>query len=207
MDNDNSDAAFLICNMACIDLAKSVPAKFQTIMDSLPGDETVVLDAVLAIERGDYDRAAELDEQLARVSPERICYPYSLSARAAHRIRIGQRDGIPELGAEALAIADRALAIVPRPTTMMLRFEAAALCNNVDAALETATTIAIKTTTTIAMTSPAGQQEAAETFLQGDGVAILAKLEELKLSHESEREHLARVMKIYETDMGIVSAR
>ncbi|MEO1983191.1 MAG: fused MFS/spermidine synthase, partial [Fuerstiella sp.] len=207
MDHYNSDAGFLICNMACIDLAKSVPAQFQAIIDSLPRDEAVVLDAVLAIERGDYDRAAELDDQLARVSPEKICYSYALSVRAIHRIRIGQRDGIPELGAEAIAIADRALATVRRPSIMMLRFEAAALCNDIDAALETATAIAMKTATTVAMETHAGQREAVEKFLQGDAMAILEKLEKLKLSNDSEREHLARVMNIYVSDMGIIPGK
>ncbi|MCP4510645.1 MAG: hypothetical protein GY826_30085 [Fuerstiella sp.] len=169
--------------MARSSLAKSVPEQFQTIMDSLPDDDAVVLEAVLAVERGEYDRAAELDDQLARVSPEKTCYSHAVRIRAVHRVRIGQRDGIPELGAEAIAIADRALTIAPRPGTAMLRFEAAVLCNDVAVALETATTMAMKIHT--------GKREI------GDVVAILEKLDELKLGNESEREHLARVMNIY----------
>ncbi|MCP4787311.1 MAG: hypothetical protein GY903_14040 [Fuerstiella sp.] len=183
IDNSNSDAGFLFCNMARSSLAKSVPEQFQTIMDSLPDDDAVVLEAVLAVERGEYDRAAELDDQLARVSPEKTCYSHAVRIRAVHRVRIGQRDGIPELGAEAIAIADRALTIAPRPGTAMLRFEAAVLCNDVAVALETATTMAMKIHT--------GKREI------GDVVAILEKLDELKLGNESEREHLARVMNIY----------
>jgi spermidine synthase len=144
-DPSLTDAGFMLCELSRRALVElSPPRELQEILQSLPEPESLVMRAVLALERDDFEAVRQLDEELAAVSPERLCYGLAVHCRAGWRAAAVNAPNREQLAREAIALTDQSIAIMPRATTLLMRYNAATMLDDLDAVVETALHIAIK---------------------------------------------------------------
>ena len=196
-DKANADAAFLMCNMARLTLAKNTPEMFEPIVESLPEDESVALQAVLAVMREDYGAVRDIDDRLSLIPPSTSCFVRALEARVAWRVGIEPEEDAARLGAEALTLVDEAITIVPNRRLFMYRLEAAIRALEVDVALETALSIVIAQSQNKAASGMAPSFDAERVRL------LLDSLSELTGEQDKRRKLVLDYLKSLEAGSGL----
>lgn len=118
----------------------NAPPEVISAAEQLPSGEAAVIEAANSGVNSDWASVELLDARLASVPTTSLAYPHAARLRAEWRIRRSSSrtpQARLQLGADALQIIDRALALGAGPTDLLLRIEAAKISGNVPVMLET----------------------------------------------------------------------
>lgn len=191
-DPSEADAAYLLCELHVRALAGgTAAADIVETVSNLPQPEATVIQAAIALHRDDFATIQRLDDPLARVSPEASCYGMAVNCRCAWRAAATRSPDRIRLAQEAVVLADRAIAVLPRTQSFLMRFNAVAVLGDPHAVAETALHLGIK----LAQVSP----DAANEFLTNQGAqVIIPKLERLKYDSRMDQARLAQVRLLFD---------
>src|SRR5690606_13616191 len=109
------DAAWWLCELNVRQIADgTAPREVLDVMESLPQPEAAVIEAAVALQRDDFAALLRLEPLLASVDSDTSCYGMALNCRCAWRAAATGAANHRELAQEAIDLADRCLAILPR---------------------------------------------------------------------------------------------
>jgi spermidine synthase len=185
------DAAWWLCELSVRQIASgTAPPEILEVAESLPDPEASVLEAAIALQLDDFAAIHQLEPRLAAVHPDKSCYSMALNCRCAWRAAATGAPNRRQLAEEAIDLADRCLAILPRTETFLMRFNCVVMLRDPHGIVETALRLAM---------NRYDSKNGVATFKSDQaGAVVLPQLERLRRNPEANQQRLEVVRRLYD---------